>query len=308
MNEAAPYQHVAVFMGGFSAEREVSLRSGAAVADGLRAAGYTVSVVDLVSPEWSVPDGVEAVFIALHGAYGEDGTVQAALEAAGIPYTGSGSAASRLAFDKLASKEAFVRAGLPTPAYCRVRPDEPLNGPLPAVVKPVRQGSSVGIHVVRHAEDWADAVADAAKYDQELIVETFIPGRELTVGVVAGEALPVLEICAPQGNYDYRAKYTAGVTTYHVPAPVPGPVAEHCRRLALAAFDVLGCTDLGRVDFRMNSANELFILEVNTIPGFTATSLLPKAAQAAGLSFERLCDTVMRAARLKGSAVVNNEY
>ena len=292
-----PYRHVAVLMGGPSAEREVSLNSGSAVAAALRTAGYWVDEVDVTDTSLDIPDGVEAVFIALHGTFGEDGQVQALLRDRGMPYTGSDVASSRLAFDKVASKQRFEREGLPTPPY------EILSGrtgrralPLPVVVKPAHQGSSIGIHRVFAEADWDGALADAAAYDEQVLVEQFIAGRELTVGVVGADLLPVLEIRAPEGYYDYRAKYTKGVTEYLVPAPIPEDRAQACRELAGRAFRALDCRAMGRVDFRMNPEGELFILEVNTIPGFTATSLMPKAAKAHGIEFPELCDRIMKMA------------
>lgn len=290
------YNHVAVLMGGPSAEREVSLNSGRAVAEALRASEYRVDEVDVTDTTIVLPDGVEAVFIALHGTFGEDGQVQDLLRERGMPYTGSDAASSRLAFDKVASKQLFEREGLPTPPYEILSASGVRTLPIPVVVKPVHQGSSIGIHRVFNEADWSASLADAAAYDTRILVEKYIDGAELTVGIVGDEVLPVLEIRAPEGYYDYRAKYTKGVTEYLVPAPIPDDRAQVCRELALRAFRVLGCRAMGRVDFRMNPDGELFILEVNTIPGFTATSLLPKAAKAHGIEFPALCDRIMQMA------------
>lgn len=290
------FEHVAVLMGGTSAERDVSLRTGQAVVAALRAAGYRVSAVDVTAERLDLPEAVDAVFIALHGTFGEDGQVQALLYEAGVPYAGSGPAASRTAFDKCASKELFIAQDLPTPAYEVLRAPAARTLPLPVVVKPARQGSSFGIHRVFREADWPAAYADAASYDEQVLVEAYIAGRELTVGVVGDDVLPVLEICAPDGNYDYHAKYTAGVTTYHVPADLPPAQAAACQELARRAFRALGCEGFGRVDFRMAPDGTAYILEVNTIPGCTATSLLPKAAQAAGIAFPELCDRIIRTA------------
>ncbi len=292
------YQHIAVLMGGPSAEREVSLNSGRAVAEALRSSGYDVSEVDVQTTELHLPDGVEAVFIALHGTFGEDGQVQAILRERGIPYTGSKVESSQLAFDKLASKRLFDQKGLPTPPYEVLASGDSRTMSLPVVVKPVHQGSSIGIHRVFREADWDAAMADAAQYDGQILVELFIEGRELTVGIVGDEVLPVLEIRAPEGYYDYQAKYTKGLTEYLVPAPIPDERAHACRECAGRAFRLLGCEAVARVDFRMNPDGELFILEVNTIPGFTATSLLPKSAKAQGIEFPDLCDRIMRMARV----------
>jgi D-alanine-D-alanine ligase len=289
---------VAVLKGGVSQEREVSLRSGAAVARGLREGGYAVEEVDVHEPRLDLPAGVEAVFIALHGAFGEDGGVQAALREAGLPYTGSDPEASRLAFDKHASKVRLQAAGVPTPAWELLGPGESRTLPLPVVVKPRRQGSSFGVHRVFRETDWPAALSDALGYGSSALVEVFVDGQELTVGLVGDEALPVIEIRAPQGDYDYRAKYTAGLTQYLAPAPLAEADARLARDTALATFRALGGRGLGRVDLRRNPAGEVFVLELNTIPGFTETSLLPKAAAAAGIGFSELCCRIMESAML----------
>ena len=290
------YKQIAVLMGGPSAERAVSLNSGRAVADALRSVRYQVTAVDVTSTQLDLPPDVEAVFIALHGTFGEDGQVQAILRERSIPYTGAGVEASRLTFDKVASKRCFEAHDLPTPAWEVLTAESTRSLPLPVIVKPACQGSSVGIHRVRSEESWQRAVNDAAQFGEHILVEAYIEGRELTVGMVDNEVFPVLEICAPDGCYDYRAKYTPGITDYKVPAPISEACAQTCQALAQSAFKALNGRDLLRVDFRMNPAGELFILEANTIPGFTATSLLPKSAQAAGIEFAELCDRIMRMA------------
>lgn len=291
-----PFQKVAVLMGGPSAEREVSLRSGAAVAKGLRDWGYRVEEVVLADREVPIPDGAEAVFIALHGVFGEDGELQQILRERGVPYTGSGPEASRLCFDKIATKTVLTRAGIPVPSFEVVKRGELPGLPLPVVVKPARQGSSIGVHIVFDRAELEPALEEAWTYDEEVIVEVYIPGHELTVGIIEEMALPVIEIRAPGGFYDYRAKYTKGVTEYLVPAPLPEKQAHECQEIAVAVFRALGCRDLGRVDFRMDDHGRLYVLELNSIPGFTETSLLPKAASAAGITFPELCHRVMRRA------------
>lgn len=293
---------IAVLMGGFSKEREVSLRSGAAVARGLRQAGYDVVEIDITSPDINIPDNIQAAFIALHGEFGEDGGVQERLESTGIPYTGSGPEASRLAFDKVLSKRAMSVAGIPTPQYEVLTAGGVRRMDLPVVVKPPRQGSSFGVHRVFNEEEWDAALSEALTYNGEAMVEEYIPGRELTVGIVGDEALPVVEIRAPDSNYDYRAKYTSGVTEYLAPAPLPAETEQRCRTLALETFKVLGGRGLGRVDFRMRDDGALFVLELNTIPGFTETSLLPKAASAAGIPFVDLCRRILELALTGASA------
>ncbi|HMP73676.1 MAG TPA: D-alanine--D-alanine ligase [Kiritimatiellia bacterium] len=290
------FERVAVLMGGPSEEREVSLASGAAIADALDHAGYQVARIDVTSRELVLPSDVEAVFIALHGSYGEDGTVQAILEERGIPFTGSGSMASRIAFDKLASKKRFEEHGLPTPPWEELDAMTPRKLPLPVVVKPPRQGSSIGISIARDESAWTAAVADAARYDRTWLVEAFIPGRELTVGIVGDQILPIVEIRAPEGNYSFQAKYTKGMTEYLAPAPLPEPLAARCQETALAAYRALGARGLGRVDIRLAEDGTPYLLELNSIPGFTPTSLLPKAAAAAGIPFGALCERILNLA------------
>ncbi|NQU39182.1 MAG: D-alanine--D-alanine ligase [Lentisphaerae bacterium] len=286
---------IVVLKGGVSGERDVSLRSGAAVAGGLRAAGYSVTEIDVVDRGVVLPAETDAVFIALHGEFGEDGAVQAILDRSGVPYTGSGAASSRASFDKITTKERLQLAGIPTPPF------EVLHGatlpslPLPLVVKPACQGSTIGIHCVRREEDWAAACADAQRHGRSL-AERYIPGRELTVGVVGDEALPVGEIVAPDAWYDYEAKYTSGKTRYIFPAELDDATAARCHQLALETFRALDCRGLARVDFRMDRDGDPTVLEINTIPGFTETSLLPKAAAAAGISFPELCAMIVELA------------
>lgn len=290
------FSRVAVLLGGPSSEREVSLRSGAAVARGLRAAGYEVTEVDVRDERFELPAGTEAAFIALHGTFGEDGTLQALLEQRGVPYTGPGVQASRLAFDKVLSKRVFERHGIPTPRYEVVPAGGRATLPVPAVVKPPREGSSVGVTCVREAGQWDAALAQVHGRGQEALVEAYIDGRELTVGVVGDQVLPVVEIRAPDGQYDYHAKYTPGTTEYLVPAPLSGDLTRRCQEVGWAVFQALGCRGLGRVDLRLAPDGQPYVLEINTIPGFTETSLLPKAARCAGLEFPQLCERILNLA------------
>lgn len=291
------FQRVAVLKGGPSAEREVSLNSGAAVARALRDLGYDVSELDLTGTSLDLPAGVEAVFIALHGTFGEDGSLQAILDRKRVPYTGSDAESSRLAFDKIASKRLFEKHGVATPRYEVLTASRPRTLPLPVVVKPPRQGSSIGISKVFEEAAWPGSLADALAHDREALVEVFIPGSELTVGIVGDQVLPIVEIRAPGGYYDYRAKYTKGVTEYLVPAPLDAETTRACQALAWRAFQALGCSGMGRVDIRLAPDGHPFVLEVNTIPGFTETSLLPKAARAAGYEFPELCEMILNLAR-----------
>jgi len=287
-------KRVAVLMGGTSNERDVSLRSGSAVVSALQAEGLEVVPVildaDSIDP---LPRDIDVVFLALHGGYGENGGVQHDLDQLNIPYTGPGAAASRLAMDKIATKRCLDTAHLPTPPYqVLTRQMSQTSLPLPVVVKPPRDGSSVGISKVTEPAQWADALAAARAIDPdgEVLVEKYIPGREWTVGVIGGEALPVVEICAPNGWYGFTEKYTQGMTNYLFPEQAEDvALLSVCQKLAIAAFHAVGCRGVSRVDFRVTPAGEPFILEINTLPGLTATSLLPKAAARAGESFGALC-------------------
>jgi D-alanine-D-alanine ligase len=292
------FKKVAVLTGGLSEEREVSLRSGAAVARGLRSAGYSVVEVDVRSEDLILPAGVDAVFIALHGRFGEDGAVQSILQERGLPYTGCGPEASRVAFDKTLTRQCLERQGIPVAPGCSLTRGGAQPLPCPLVVKPSRQGSSVGCHFVLKASEWEAALADALRYDGEVVVETFIEGSELTVGFVGAESLPVIEIRAPQGRYDTRAKYTSGLTEYLVPAPLEPEEQSRIRNLAARTYRALNGRGMGRVDLRRTPSGDLFVLELNTIPGFTETSLLPKAAAAAGISFSDLCDRILQFSEL----------
>lgn len=287
-------KHIAVAMGGVSAEREISLASGRAIAAALETKGYRVTSVDVQREDFDLPEGIDLVFIALHGTYGEDGGVQEYLQAKGVRFTGSDAASSRDAFDKIISKRCFEKYGINTARYEVLRHGQPRTLPLPVVVKPPRQGSSIGLAKVMREEEWAGAMDAALRLDAEVLVEAFIPGRELTVGIVGQEVLPVVEIRAPDGHYDYRAKYTKGATEYLCPAPIDEAATRLVQELAWKTFQALKSSGLGRVDIRLTEQGEPFVLELNSIPGFTETSLLPKAARAAGLSFGDLCDKIIR--------------
>jgi D-alanine-D-alanine ligase len=271
---------IAVLMGGPSAEREVSLQSGRMVAQALLAAGAHVAEVDVLDENFELPADADVAFVALHGTFGEDGQVQRILEERGVAYTGSRPETSALAFNKGAAKQAFRAAGIPTP---RATYSPPL------VVKPARQGSSVGIAIVRDPSELAAALAGAKRYDENIIVEQFINGREFTVGILGGRALPVVEIRTNRKFFDYEAKYTPGAAEEICPAPIDALTASRIHELARRAHECLGCRDFSRVDVMWNGKRDFFVLEVNTIPGLTPNSLLPKAARAAGLSMEALC-------------------
>ncbi|NOU35988.1 MAG: D-alanine--D-alanine ligase [Kiritimatiellaceae bacterium] len=292
------FQNVAVLKGGFSAERDVSLESGGAIAAGLRKAGYTVTEIDVTSPDFTVPAGIEAVFIALHGTFGEDGGVQARLTELGLPYVGADAESSRRSFDKLLTEICLREAGVPVPESETLRRGDKRTLSLPVAVKPPRQGSSVGCSLVFQESEWAAAMADALKYDDEVLVQRFIPGREFTVGVVDGQVLPIVEIVTAAGWYDYTAKYKVDTTRYVIPAELDAATAARMQKTAMETFEALGARGFGRVDFRMTPEGGQFVLELNTIPGFTSHSLLPKAAAAAGIEFPVLCDRIMKTASL----------
>lgn len=285
---------ITVLEGGISAEREVSLRTGSAVAAALRGQGHEVTEVVVESEDFRLPARCDVVFNALHGTFGEDGEVQRVLEGRGVPYTGCGIDSSARAFDKLASKRAFVAAGVPTPefAVCGPQTDRPPFD-VPLVVKPPRQGSSVGVTRVTEAAQWGAALLEALRFDDPVLVEKMIFGRELTVGILGEDALPVIEIVPREGFYDYANKYTAGRTEYLCPASLPEGATERVQRAALAAHRALGCEVYSRVDVLLDRDGSPSVLEVNTIPGMTATSLLPKAAASAGISFGALCERII---------------
>ncbi len=286
---------IAVLMGGFSSEREISMRSGRRVAIALRSIGYCVEEVDVRNEQFEISKKVDVVFIALHGTGGEDGVVQSILEKQGIVFTGSGSQASHLAFDKVAAKKIFREHGLFTPRDV-VWDKKQFDGAklkskldYPVVVKPSRQGSSIGIQIVEREEQLESALQEAFEKDSVVLIEEFIEGRELTVGILGEEALPVIEIRPKSGWFDYHNKYTEGATDELVPAPIGSSLRQHVQTQALKAHRILGCRDMSRVDFRVDCQGQTYLLEVNTIPGLTDTSLLPKAAAARGITFPNLC-------------------
>ena len=297
-----PFSTVAVLMGGTSNEREVSLVSGRNVIEALSSLhSFKVLPVVLDADNLdALPADVDACYITLHGGWGENGGVQAALDARGIPYTGPGATASRLAMDKIATKKVLDAAGVPTAPWAVATPSKPLaDSPVgyPCVVKAPRDGSSVGVYLVKRPEDFQKAVSDAQRIDREkfggegeALVEAFIPGRETTVGVLGHEALPVVEICAPGGWYGYEEKYNSDETRYPFPTDAFLPEMQ---RHALAAFDATGCRGVTRIDFRVTPEGAMYVLELNTSPGMTGHSLVPKAAAKAGLDFAHLCEKVL---------------
>lgn len=299
---------IGVLLGGLSAEREVSLRTGNAVLKALLDAGFQAVAIDAGRDLAArlAAEKIEVAFIALHGRFGEDGIVQGLLEMLGIPYTGSGVLASSTAMDKVTTKKILLYHELPTPNFKAFRLGEDLDrllalcGKFPLVVKPAREGSTIGISIVRSRDELAAGVAAALKHDDLILVEDFIEGAEVTVGVLAGEALPIIQVVPKGGFYDYHAKYTVGQTEYLLPAPLPEDLSKRLSLAAVAAYRALGCDGAARVDFMVRD-QEFFCLEVNTIPGMTETSLLPKAAGHAGISFSELVLTILAGAGLAKS-------
>nr|AIA13184.1 D-alanine--D-alanine ligase [uncultured bacterium] len=306
---------VGVLFGGRSAEREVSLMSGSGVLKALQSKGVDAHAFD--PAERSIAElaaqKFDRVFIALHGRYGEDGTLQGTLEQLGIPYTGSGVMASAIGMDKVMTKRIWINHGLPTPRFIvldakgatkeelRTVPDE-LG--LPLMLKAPHEGSTIGISKVVGYSDMQTGFALCAKYDDVVLAEEFITGRELTVPVLGegrnARALPIVEIRAPQGNYDYQNKYFSDDTQYLCPAPLDEELTKRIQSIAVRAFNAIGCSGWGRVDFMLRASdNEPFLLEVNTSPGMTGHSLVPMAAKAAGVSYEDLCVEILRGADLE---------
>jgi len=283
---------VALMMGGPGKEREVSLRSGAAVAGALRKCGARVSEMDVSGPGFQLPEDTRLVYNMIHGTFGEDGELQALLDAMGVAYTGEGAEGSRTAFDKIETKLCFDRAGVPTSAWEIFRRGGLPGLKTPCVIKAPRQGSSVGVHLVYSREEIPAALEDCLQYGEQVLVEEFFAGRELTVGILGAQALPIVEIVPHEGFYDYEHKYTKGASEYHVPANLDAGVTAKVQAAALAACESLGLEVYSRVDILLAADGRLNVLEINTIPGMTETSLLPKAAAVAGLDFPALCEEI----------------
>ncbi len=291
-----PKLKITVMLGGPSAEREVSLRSGASVATALRSLGHQVFELDPREPGWRLAPGTEVVFLALHGTYGEDGTVQAELEKLRVPYTGCDAGASRIGFDKALTKQRCVAMGVPTARSLVMESAKtpwPMGWNPPLVLKPVRQGSSVGLQFVERVEQWPVALAEALRHDTEVLLEEKIIGRECTVGILGEKPLPIVEVRPKSGVYDYRTKYSVGATEYFCPAPFDEATTRRVQEAALGAFRAIGGRDYSRVDVMVRANGDPVVLEVNTLPGMTETSLLPKAAAAAGIGYPELCQRMV---------------
>jgi D-alanine-D-alanine ligase len=298
---------IGVLDGGLSSEREVSLRTGAAVTKALREAAYNVVEIDVAKdlPARLVAEKIELAFIALHGRYGEDGCVQGLLESMFIPYTGSGVLASSVGMEKVFTKQVFVSRGIPTPKHAIFTTtdealERPLPFPFPVVVKPSREGSSVGVAIAKDSTQYCDAVRDAGKYAGLIMVEQFIKGREVQGAVLDDEALGVIEIVPAREFYDYQAKYGANSGTQYIfPARLEPDIYERVNQICLQAHQALGCSGATRSDAIVTESGDIYLLEVNTLPGMTATSLLPKIAAGKGISFTQLCERLLAGASLK---------
>jgi D-alanine-D-alanine ligase len=296
---------VAVLMGGRSAERPVSLKSGAMVLAALRSAGVDAHAFDPSERglEALIEERFARAFIALHGRFGEDGTVQGALEYLGLPYTGSGVLASALAMDKLRTKQLWQANGLPTPPFELLDSRTNFSAVaarlgVPLMVKPANEGSSIGMSKVREAADLEEAFALAVNYDRVVIAEKFVEGTELTGAILGTEPLPLIKLETPRDFYDYEAKYVRDDTRYIVPCGLPQAKEREIQQLCINAFDALGCRGWGRADLMMDRAGNPYLLEVNTSPGMTDHSLVPMAARAVGISYEQLCLKILEAAHV----------
>jgi D-alanine-D-alanine ligase len=291
---------IVVLKGGPGNERSVSLESAKSVVSALTSLGAEVTEVDVQGDDFELPDDVDVAFNVIHGTYGEDGRLQRALEKRGIVYTGARALSSVLAFDKVLSKKQFVENDVPTPAYevIDLARNQPIRMEAPLVIKPPREGSSVGVHIVKQADQLFAAVEDVRKYGDDALVEKFIPGRELTVGIVGDRALPVVEIKPTDGFYDMNNKYPwmggGGSSQYECPAQISEVATQKVQAAALRAHRAIGVEVYSRVDVILDESDNPWVLEVNTIPGMTSSSLLPKAARAMGVEFPELCAQIIQ--------------
>jgi D-alanine-D-alanine ligase len=301
-------KRVAVMMGGLSREREISLKTGKAILKALTEKGYTVTPIDVGGDitEKLVKEKIECAFLAFHGRFGEDGTIQGMLELMRIPYTGSGVLASALAMHKIMSKKFFRCEKIPTPRFEVFQREEikkdllkKISLPLPVVVKPAREGSTIGVSIVQKDEELGPALKRAGEYDEEILVEEFMKGKEITVGILEDIPLPIIEIVPKSGFYDYHSKYTKGETQYILPARISRERYLYAQEISLKAFQILGCSGVARVDLMTDENENPFVIDVNTMPGMTETSLLPKAASYAGIPFEDLVERILLEASLK---------
>ncbi|MDZ4404395.1 D-alanine--D-alanine ligase [Prosthecobacter sp.] len=291
---------IALLMGGPGSERKVSLKTAESVAEALRSKGAIITEIDVTGPDFEVPADTFIAMNLIHGTFGEDGQIQAILEQRGIRYTGAGVESSRVAFDKLLSKERFTAAGAPTPRSQTYPLDgsQPLAIGFPLVVKPPREGSSVGVHICHHQAEFDAAIEDAKKFGKETLIEDYVAGKELTIGILGDQVLPIIHIEPVEGFYDINNKYPwmggTGKTNYHCPANLSPEVTKAVQDAALKAFRSCSTEVYGRVDVMLRDSDQApFVLEINTIPGMTSSSLLPKAAKAVGIEFPDLCAKII---------------
>jgi len=293
-------KRIGVLMGGLSEEREISLKTGMAILASLRVKGYKAVAIDAGRDLATAlrKKRVEVAFLALHGRYGEDGCVQGLLEVMGIPYTGSGVKASAMAMDKATAKKVMLCHGVSTPPSCAYGEKKGMTIKPPLVVKPASQGSAIGVSIVKKSSGIKRAVEGAMRFGGGVLIEKFIEGRELTVSILDGRALPTIEIRPKKGFYDYTAKYTKGATDFVVPAPLKKSVDNRVAKEALAAYNALGCSGAARVDVMLDKKETPYEFEVNTIPGMTNLSLFPRAAAAAGMDYPALVEEMLKGAGL----------
>ena len=307
MKAKGKFKNVGVLMGGDSTEKEISLKSGEAVCEALECKGYNIkrlTIKTLYDVENLLSKvEIDCIFIALHGGFGEDGAIQKILDDMEIPYTGSSPQTCYLAMNKIESKKILEENGLSVPAYKILKLNQNLmdlgDFSLPLVVKPSMQGSSIGLTIVYNKNILKEAIKEAFNFNSQIIIEQYIEGKEITVGILENEALPVIEIVPKREFYDYKAKYTKGLTEYLIPAPINRELCSKIQNIGLKAHKSLNCDYFSRIDMRLSPEGEVFILEINSIPGLTPGSLLPKAAEAAGVRFEDLCAKIVNSASCK---------
>jgi len=291
---------IGVLLGGKSSERDISLKSGNAVLQGLKRGGYKAIAIDTSKNliDTLKKEQIQVAFIALHGRWGEDGTVQGLLEMMGIPYTGSGVLGSSMAMDKALMKLIFASTGIPTPKYAIIHNGKGASFPVPCVVKPASEGSSVGISIVQTKRKAPAALKEALKYDSKIIIEEFVKGQEITVAVINGKTLPVIEVRPKSGFYDFKAKYTKGKTEYIVPARIDSAMAKKASDIALTVYATFNLSGSARIDMLIKDKTPL-VIDINTSPGMTETSLVPKAWAYTGRTFDELVEEILLEATLK---------
>ncbi len=304
---------IGVLAGGLSSERDISLKTGRNIFESLKRSGYNADFIDVGVDLLEKIRSVDIAFLALHGRFGEDGTVQGMLELLKIPYTGSGVLSSAVVLDKILSKKIFIQENIPTPPFIELDLNDPipeldgLNEEIgvktgyPLVVKPNSEGSTIGIKTIYDSSQLEDGIMEAARYDKRILLEKYIKGRELTVGIIGlePETLPIIEIKPKSGFFDFDSKYKNNLTEYIIPADLEKGIAENIMEISMNCHKILGCSGISRVDFILDSAGTPYVLEINTMPGMTSTSLVPMAASAVGISFDLLVEIILDSAKLK---------